>query len=112
LQQAKNLTPSRQLLRGWIGIGGNEVPAKSRESLGLAAGGVLITTIDKTSPAQRAGLQLGDVVTHLGDEAVESPTHLFWTLRRKALGDTVKLSLLREGSARAVTVPVEWTPRQ
>src|SRR6202034_1833190 len=58
-----------RVIRGWIGIVPEDVPEEQMEQLGLKHAGVVIGNLYVGSPAQRAGLQPGDLL--LGIDGVE-----------------------------------------
>ena len=100
----------------WMGIGMFSVDSLLAERLGLPAGrGVLVTEVRPNSPAQRAGLRAaqgerqvdgvavpagGDLIVALDGEPVANSDQLIGLLDlNHAVGDTITLSVLREGGA-------------
>jgi S1-C subfamily serine protease len=78
--------------------------------------GVIIGTVKPGGPADRAGLrgttqgrsaQLGDVITALDGEPVDSGDDLFRLLGRHKVGEQVHLEILREGQSREAIVRLE-----
>ncbi len=59
--------------------------------------GVLVSRVEEGSPAAKAGLQAGDVITRMDDEAVESPWDLTLAVRGHEKGDTARIALWRDG---------------
>ena len=57
--------------------------------------GVLVSSVDETSPAGKAGVKVGDIVVAIDGVDVASPTALRRTLRDKKNGDTARLDILR-----------------
>lgn len=68
--------------------------------------GVLVRNVSAGSPAEKAGIKAGDVITHVGKQAVTSPGAITAQLRTQTTA-TVKLGLTRERSAITVTVSLE-----
>ena len=68
--------------------------------------GVLITSVSENSPAAKAGLKAGDVITAIDGEKVSSPGDLSRALGKKETGD-VSLTVVRDRNTRTVTVTPE-----
>src|SRR4029079_14218928 len=68
--------------------------------------GVLVRSVAAGSPAEKAGIKAGDVITHVGKQPVTSPTAITAQLRTQS-SPTVKLGVTRERSAITVTVTLE-----
>jgi serine protease Do len=89
--------------RPYLGVGVADVDAERAERLKLKEEtGVEITTVTKASPAEKAGLQKGDVVLEFNDERVESMEQFVRLVRETPVGRTVKLLISREGQARTI----------
>ncbi|WP_293817853.1 trypsin-like peptidase domain-containing protein [uncultured Corynebacterium sp.] len=69
---------------------GAKVDTRSNEN------GAVIADVNKDSPADKAGLKKGDVVTHVDDRRVDSGVGLIAAIRSHAVGDKVKLKV-KEG---------------
>lgn len=65
--------------------------------------GAAVTEIVPNSPAAKAGLRVGDVVTKLGDRPIDSADALVAAVRSQQPGDEVILTVERGGSTRTVT---------
>ena len=66
--------------------------------------GAYISAVEKGSCAEKAGLQAGDIITRVGDAAVESYTDLRQALKAYAAGDTAELEIYRADKSMTVTV--------
>lgn len=66
--------------------------------------GVLVSSVDGGSPASRAGLKAGDIITSIDGRAVGRADEVRGALRAKRPGDKVTLGILRDGKPRTVTV--------
>ena len=88
--------------RATLGVSGKTVPASVAEQYSLAAG-ALIASIDPDSPAEEAGLQVNDIVTALDGKAVAGSTELTSMVRTYAVGDTVELTVWRNGTVLTLT---------
>jgi serine protease Do len=74
---------------GWIGI--RPAPLQSRRR----TVGVVVAEVEAQSPAAKAGVVAGDVVTHVGDEPTQSIEQFWDRMQHVLAGDEVRLRLLR-----------------
>lgn len=72
--------------------------------------GVLVREVRSGTPADKAGLKAGDVITKVEGKEVRTLADLRVQLREKSNQASISMSVLRKGSEIAVTVPIE-TPR-
>lgn len=93
--------------RGWLGVQIQPVTEDIAESLGLAdAKGALISEPQADSPAEKAGLKSGDVVTAVNGEPVEDPKELARRIAKVTPGTTADVTLWRDGKAETVKVEI------
>ncbi|WP_198374321.1 Do family serine endopeptidase [Neoroseomonas rubea] len=86
--------------RGWLGVSLQPLDRDLAQALRLAdAKGVLVAGVEPGSPAARAGIEAGDVVTAVDGRGVESPRDLAAGIAERAPGSGVTLAVLRGGSA-------------
>ena len=84
--------------RGQLGISLYAVTPQVARSLGLRrAGGGIVAQVIPGSPAEKAGLRAGDVVTHVAGRRIESNTDLRNAIGLLRVGDGVSIDLLRDG---------------
>jgi S1-C subfamily serine protease len=76
----------------------------SRAATSTDPDGVRITQIVDGSPAADAGLETGDVITKVDDDAVTSPAELAQRIQAKDAGDTVKVTYVRDGDTKTADV--------
>ena len=74
------------------------------------ADGVTVSYVIADSPAETAGLERGDVITAVDGTAVETPQDFRDALADKSVGDSVTLSISRDGVAQDVAVTLEAQP--
>lgn len=65
--------------------------------------GALVSTVEKGSPADKAGLQSGDVIRQVNGQPIVSSGDLPAVIGLAAPGDSVKLSIWRQGAAKEIT---------
>jgi serine protease Do len=94
--------------RGWLGVRIQEVTDELAESLGIDRGrGALISGMDQNGPAQKAGLQNGDVVVTFDGKPVADNRALPRMVADAPIGKTVNLEIMRRGQKRTVPVTVQ-----
>ena len=98
-----------RVVRGWVGITRVADVAEDGEQEGPggdASGGALVVELLRDSPADRAGLEPGDVVVEVEGRAVENAAQLRNELARAEVGSTLRVTVLREGRRRVLRIPV------
>ena len=102
---------NKPLMRPWIGVSGRAITSQWAALLGLPrARGVLVTDVYKGSPAEDAGLTVGDVVLQVGDFLVNDPEALRYRIATQMVGRSVRLVAIRRGVPMELNVPLEPPP--
>jgi serine protease Do len=97
--------------RGWIGVQIQPVTQDIADSLGLKkAEGALVSEPQANSPAQKAGIEAGDVITSVDGMAVKDARDLAKKIGAMAPKTSVKLTVLHKGSEKAVTLTLGEMP--
>ena len=73
--------------------------------------GVFVCSVDPGSAAQKAGLQMGDVITKLGDTAISDMNDLNAAKKAYRAGDTVTLTIYRAGETKEVELTFDAVPQ-
>src|SRR5258706_323229 len=100
---------SVRLTRGSIGVSFQEelgTNAITLKELG-AQHGVVIMSVEPGSPAEKAGLKGGDVITTVNGTSVKSGNDLVNPIAQAPIGSKVKLTYVRDGQAKETTATVE-----
>lgn len=91
----------------YLGIG----PVDGSASDGSATrAGAQVRTVQPDTPAQKAGLEAGDVITEVNGERVDSAESLVAHIREYAVGDTVTLTVLRDGKSQEISATLVAAP--
>jgi serine protease Do len=99
--------------RGWIGVQIQTVTPDIADSLGLKqATGALVSEPQKDSPAAKAGIASGDVITSLNDAPVHDPRELARKIGTMSPGATVKLGVIHAGQSKTVTLTLGTLPNE
>jgi Do/DeqQ family serine protease len=102
--------------RPWLGAELQAVTPEIAESLGLdRPRGALITQLADNSPAQQAGLRLGDVITGIDGREVSDPQAALYRIATKGVRNKAALDVISKGQKRQLQValisPPETIPR-
>jgi len=92
-----------------IGVSTQSLSKQLADFFGVKDGGALITSVSENSPASKAGLKAGDVITAIDGEKVASPGDITKGLSKKETGD-VTLTIMRDHNIRTVTLTPEKNP--
>ncbi|MFI4877282.1 MAG: DegQ family serine endoprotease [Steroidobacterales bacterium] len=96
--------------RGQLGVSMYTVTADIAHSLGLAsATGALVSQVVEGSPAAKAGIRTGDVITTVNGQAVKSNSELRNSIGLLRVGDKVDIGLVRDGKPLKVTAVIADT---
>jgi serine protease Do len=102
---------SGDLRRPWLGAAGQGVTGDLAASLELdRPHGVLINKVRPGSPADRGGLQAGDVVIAVNGLPVDNPNELKFRIATLELDNNAELSVLRRGAETKLSMPLEVAP--
>jgi serine protease Do len=102
---AEQLIRSGRVERGYLGVRLQEVTPALAQALRLREPkGALVASVEPGSPAERAGLRTGDVVTAYGGRIIESPRDLTRAVAAQKPGTQAPLTVQRGGGARELTV--------
>src|SRR5512135_202132 len=98
------LVSSGHVQRTVMGVGIKQITPEDAEAVGLKqiSGVVVESFTNDNSPAKRAGLELGDVITELDGQPVEYVAQLQQRVGFKKPGDAVQVTVLRPGGVRKV----------
>ena len=66
--------------------------------------GVVVNSVERGSDAEAAGLQRNDVITKIDDITVKNSAHLKYVLYKHNIGDSVKLTVIRNGREKELTL--------
>jgi len=104
-QVTDQLISSGTVTRGFLGVGIQDVSRDIAESVGLkAASGALVTEPTKDSPADKAGVKSGDVITAVDGKDVSNALDLSRTIAGKNPGTAVELTVWRDGKEQKISV--------
>jgi serine protease Do len=94
-----------KVTHGYMGIGITDVTPENAKFFDLTdANGAVVSQVESDSPAAKAGMKTGDVITELDGKKITDASDLQVAVGEMWPGTTIKLGLLRDG--KSLTVPV------
>ncbi|MFZ5979452.1 MAG: PDZ domain-containing protein [Candidatus Zixiibacteriota bacterium] len=91
----------------YIGVTLTDLSDQLAEFFGVSEDkGVLINSVEKDSPAEKAGLKAGDVIVEVDSETVEDSQDVQKIIRSMDVGDIAKITVLRDKSQRTFDVEI------
>ncbi len=98
--------------RGFLGVETSDLTPELRRHFGADEdSGVMLSRVVDDSAASAAGLQVGDILTHIDGETIASGSQLGRAIRQLEGGAVVEIEYLRAGSTNATTATVEERKR-
>jgi len=87
---------------GFLGVRTQELTNDLRDSYDFRGSGVLVSSVSPGSPADRLGIQDGDIITAVDGDAVDSPASLSSAIRSRGAGTRVAITVWRNGRERSL----------
>ncbi len=91
---------------GRLGIDAESLNSQLAEFFGVKEG-VLVRSVMKDSPAEKAGIKAGDVITRVGDSRVTNPREITSVMRSQGDKNVVPVTIVRDKREMTVTVTVD-----
>jgi len=100
-----------KVTRGWLGVVIQNVDKELAESFGLKeAGGILVSEVQKESPASKAGIQQGDVIIRLNKTVLKDVSDLRNRIALITPESKITLDIVRDGKEKALSVTIGEQP--
>jgi Do/DeqQ family serine protease len=108
---AQAVAGGTEVMRPWLGALYQRVTPEIAASLGLdRPRGVLVQEVREGSPADKAGIEPGDVIVSVDDRDIADPPALRYRLAIAAIGSDVRIGLLRNGERLEASATLEAEP--
>ena len=110
---ANQLKAGGKVSRGWLGVVIQEVSKDLAESFGLSKpAGALVSSVEKNSPADKAGIEVSDVIQKFDGKPVESSSDLPRLVGATKAGKKVAVQVWRKGAAKELMLTVGDMPAE
>jgi serine protease Do len=106
------LKDNGEVTRGWLGVNIQDLKGDLAEYYGAKnSEGVLVTDVVPGNPADKAGIKAKDVITAVNGEKVKTSRELTAKAATLPVGETTKITVLREGKEKTFDVKVAKRPQ-
>ena len=105
-----DLIEHNKVLRPYIGIGGIDLDEQTVKYYKLASLGVYVKSVQDFSPAEKAGLQVGDIIIKADGKDIKNMDELNKIKNTHKIGEKMTLIINRNGTEKEITVTLEETP--
>ena len=89
------------IMKPYIGITGGDVDSQYQLS---GFSGVVVSDVEKNSPADQAGIEKNDIITKFNDTKISGMSELRSLIQNTSEDDTIKLTVYRDGSTKEIEV--------
>jgi serine protease Do len=113
IEVSTQLKSSGKITRGWLGIAIQEITKDLAESFGMKnTNGALIAGVEKSSPAEKGGLEPGDVITKFDGKPIITSSDLPRAVGAAKPGKKAAVEVLRKGTIKGLNVTVGESPSE
>jgi serine protease Do len=108
---SNQLKAGGKIARGWLGIAIQEISKELADSFGMKnTNGALIAGVEKGGPADKSGLEAGDVILKFDGKAIAASSDLPRVVAAVKPGKTVSAEVLRKGATKTLSITVGEAP--
>lgn len=107
----KSLIREGEVIRSYLGIYGQDISGTLARALELDNNqGIIVGTVQEDTPADKAGLEEGDVIRTLNGNEIQNYSSFRNTIAHSEPGEDITLGILRDGESHELTVTLEEMP--
>ena len=107
----QSLITEGKVVRPWLGVAVTTVTSTIQQYYNLSVNkGALITSVTSDSPANKAGLRAGDVITKMDDEDISTAEDLISAIGSHQIGDQVEIVYYRGSVQKVANATLEESP--
>jgi len=111
LDISNQLKSNGRITRGWLGVSIQDITKELADSFSMKnTNGALVAGVEKNGPADRGGLEAGDVITKFDDKSIVSSADLPRAVASAKPGKTVPVEVLRKSLVKVLNVSVGEMP--
>ena len=110
---SNQLKASGKITRGWLGIAIQEITKELAESFGMKnTNGALVASVEKNGPADKGGLEAGDVITKFDGKAIITSADLPRAVGATKPGKIAAVEVLRKGAVKTLNMGIGEMPTE
>jgi serine protease Do len=107
----ESLVENGRVVRGYLGVNIQDLTPGLAQEFGLkASSGALVAEVSPRSPAEKAGIRSGDIITAIDGQDIRDSRHLKLLVGQRPPDKGVKVGLVRDGKARDLDVVLRELP--
>jgi serine protease Do len=111
LNVVEQIKATGKVSRGWLGVQIQDVTRELAESFNMdRPHGALVAKVISGSPAEKAGLQIGDVIVEFNGQNIETSSELPPLVGMTAIGSNAVLKLIRQGEREEADIKIGLLP--
>ncbi len=111
LEISNQLKSTGKITRGWLGVVIQELSKELAESFGMKnTHGALVAAVEKSGPADKGGLEAGDVITKFDGKPIGTSADLPRAVGAAKPGKTVAVEILRKSNEKTLNIVVGEMP--
>ncbi|MDI1297956.1 DegQ family serine endoprotease [Methylotenera sp.] len=110
---SNQLKASGKITRGWLGIAIQEITKELAESFGMKnTNGALVAGVEKNGPADKGGLEVGDVITKFDGKVITTSADLPRAVGATKPGKIAAVEVLRKGAVKTLNMGIGEMPTE
>ncbi|MDP8568014.1 DegQ family serine endoprotease [Methylophilus aquaticus] len=110
---SNQLKATGKISRGWLGIAIQEITKELAESFGMKnTNGALVAGVEKNSPADKGGLEAGDVILKFDSKPINTSSDLPRAVAATKPGKVVPVDVLRKNAVKTLQIGVGEIPTE
>ena len=111
IEISNQLKATGKVTRGWLGIGIQEITKDLAESFGMkSTNGALVAGVEKGGPAEKGGLEAGDVIVKFDGKTITTSSDLPRIVGATKPGKVASVEILRKGASRTLNITIGEMP--
>ncbi len=108
----EELITGGEVVRGWIGIAPKDIDSQLSTALNLSKeGGAFVAAVMNNSPAQKAGMEEGDIITKINSTIIKDTSTLLNTIAQFKPNTKITCYIIRKGSNMQLNIEIGKRPK-